>query len=144
MAPPDFFGRTVIDYSDVRSALGVGWGAEGTASPFLSIGPDGLVLNNGNEDIDVRHHVKQGPVLIDLTSLDSDTTIVPRETDRKAFYIKTTDSLRMYSDFGDFDDDLSTSLDGATVARSMHAHGKYDTDTNVFAAYKIGVHLLEP
>ncbi len=144
VAPPDFFGRTVIDYSDVRSALGVGWGAEGTASPFLSIGPDGLVLNNGNEDIDVRHHVKQGPVLIDLTSLDSDTTIVPRETDRKAFYIKTTDSLRMYSDFGDFVDDLSTSLDGATVARSMHAHGKYDTDTNVFAAYKIGVHLLEP
>jgi len=144
VAPPDFFGRTVIDYSDVRSALGVGWGAEGTASPFLSIGPDGLTLNNGNEDIDVRHHVKQGPVLIDLTSLDSDTTIVPRETDRKAFYIKTTDSLRMYSDFGDFVDDLSTSLDGATVARSMHAHGKYDTDTNVFAAYKIGVHLLEP
>ena len=26
-APPDFEGRTIIDYSDVRSALGVGWGA---------------------------------------------------------------------------------------------------------------------
>ena len=143
-APPDFYGRTVIDYTDVRSALGLGWGAEGTAAPFLSIGPDGLVLDNGNEDIDVRHHIKQGPVLIDLTALDSDTTIVPRPTDRKAFYIKTADSLRMYSDFGDFVADLSTSLDGATVARSMHAHGKYDTDSNVFTAYKIGVHLLEP
>lgn len=142
MAPPDFYGRTVIDFTDVRSALGVGWGVEGTVAPFLSIGPDGLVLDNGNEDIDVRHHVKQGPVLIDLTTLDSDTTIVPHETDRKAFYIKTADSLRMYSDFDDFINDLSTSLDGATAARSMHTRGHYDTDTNVFTAYKIGIYLM--
>ena len=40
--------------------------------------------------------------------------------------------------------DLSNSLDGATTARSMHARGLYDADTNVFSAYKIGVYLLEP
>jgi hypothetical protein len=141
-APPDFFGRTVIDYSDVRSALGMGWGAGGTVAPFVSIGPDGLILDNANEDIDVRHHVKQGPVLIDLTSLDSNTTIVPHETDRMAFYIKTADSLRMYSDFDDFVNDLSISLDGVTAARSMHARGHYDTNMNVFTAYKIGVYLM--
>ncbi len=66
-APPDFAGRTVIDYTDVRSALGVGWGVEGTVAPFASIGPDGLTLDNDNDDIDVRHYIKQGPVLIDLT-----------------------------------------------------------------------------
>jgi len=76
--------------------------------------------------------------------LDSDTVIVPRESERNAFYIKSADSLRMYSNFGDFVDDLSTSLNGATAARSMHARGMYDTDTNVFTAYKIGVYLLEP
>jgi hypothetical protein len=144
MAPPDFFGRTVIDFTDVRSGLGVGWGTAGTAAPFASIGPDGLVLDNGNEDIDVRHYIKQGPVLIDLTALDSNTTIVPRESGRQAFYIKSADSLRMYTDFTDFVTDLSTSLDGATTARSMHARGEYDTDTNVFTAYKLGVYLLEP
>lgn len=144
MAPPDFHGRTVIDYTDVRSALGVGWGAMGTTAPFLSIGPDGLLLDNQNEDIDQRHFIKQGPVLIDLTALDSDTLIVPRETDRRAFYIKSADSLRMYSDFNDFVDDLAMSLNGATTARSMHTRGKYDVDSNVFTAYKIGVYLLEP
>ncbi len=143
-APPDFFGRTVIDYTDVRSALGVGWGAEGTAAPFISAGPDGLVLDNQNEDIDQRHYIKQGPMLIDLTSLDSSTQIVPRETDRSLFYLKSADSLRLYSDFDDFINDLSMSLDGANRARSMHARGKYDSDTNVFVAYKIGVYLLEP
>lgn len=143
MAPPDFFGRTVIDYTDVSSALGIGWGIDGTVAPFASIGNEGLVLDSDNTDIDVRHYIKQGPVLIDLTALDSNTTIVPRAAGRSAFYIKTADSLRMYSDFEAFVTDLTTSLNGATAARSLHAHGSYDTDTNVFTAYKIGIHLLE-
>lgn len=144
MAPPDFTGRTIIDYTDVRAALGVGWGAAGTIAPYLSVGTDGLLLDNQNMDIDVRHHIKQGPVLIDLTDLDSDTLIAPRETGRMLFYIKSHDSLRLYSDFDDFATDLSNSLDGSTTARSMHARGKYDADTNVFSAFKIGVYLLEP
>ena len=143
-APPDFKGRTVIDYTDVRSALGVGWGTEGTAEPFTSVTADGLILFNQNPDIDQRHYIKQGPVLIDLTTLDSATTIVPRESDRLAFYIKSADSIRMYSDFADFANELGTSLTGGDRARSMHARGKYDVDTNVFTAYKIGVYLLEP
>jgi hypothetical protein len=144
MAPPDFTGRTIIDYTDVRSALGVGWGAQGTTAPYLSLGSDGLLLDNQNPDIDVRHYIKQGPVLIDLTALDSDTLIAPRETGRKLFYIKSRDSLRLYSNFDDFVTDLSGSLDGATAARSMHARGLYDADSNIFTAYKIGVYLLEP
>ncbi len=145
MAPPDFTGRSVIDYTDVRSAMGVGWGSEGTLKPFSSMGTGGLLLNNQNGDIDQRHYIKQGPVLIDLTSLDSDTAIVPRETGRMLFSIKSQDSLRLYSDWNDFVGDLINSLgDGATTARSMHAYGKYDVDSNVFTAYKLGIYLLEP
>jgi len=144
MAPPDFFGRTVIDFTNVRSALGIGWGSAGTIAPFISMGSDGLILDNQNPDIGQRHFIKSGPVLIDLTELDSNTTIVPRTSDRSLFYIKSADSLRQYSDFGDFVDDLNISLNGATTARSMHARGHYDSDTNTLTAYKIGVYLLEP
>ena len=144
MAPPDFSGRTVIDYVDVRNTLGMAWGADGTVAPFLSMGSDGLVLDNQNGNIGIRHHVKQGPVLIDLTTLASDTTIVPRENDRMLFSIATVDSLRQYSNFDEFVADLSLSLDGATTARSMYARGQFDVDTNIFTAYKIGVYLLEP
>ena len=143
-APPDFTGRTVVGFKEVKSVLGLAWGFEGTLAPFTSFGLEGIVLDLTNEDIGVRHYIKQGTVLIDLTSLDSDTTIVPRDTDRSAFYIKTADSLRMYSDFGDFVDDLTMSLDGATAARSLHAVGTYDADTNVLSANKIGIYLLEP
>ena len=144
MAPPDFTGRTVTEFSDVRSALGVGWGANGTVAPFLSMGVDGLLLNNQNADIDQRHHIKHGTVLIDLTRLESSTLIAPHQTDRKLFWIATADGLREYSNFADFIAELGTSLNGATTARSMFARGKYDTETNVFTAYKIGVYLLEP
>ena len=144
MAPPDFSGRTIVDYADVRSVLGIGWGAAGTLRPFLSLGPDGIVLNNQNDDIDVRHYIKHGPVLIDLTALDSDTTIVARETGRKLFSIATADSLRQYSEFGDFVADLASSLDGSNSARSMYARGYYDIESNVLTAYKIGIYLLEP
>ena len=144
MAPPDFTGRSFIDYSDVRSALGVGWGAEGTIAPFVVTDIAGLVLDNLNTDIDQRHYIKQGPVLIDLTSLDSNTTIVPRDSGRTLFSIKTRDSLRLYSNWSDFISDLQDSLDGATRARSMYAYGQFDADSNTFNAAKLGVLLLEP
>ena len=143
-APPDFAGRTVIDFTDVRSTLGMAWGSAGTVAPFASIGSDGIVLALDNGDIGIRHHVKQGPILIDLLTLGSNTTIVPRETDRMLFSIRSGDSLRQYSDFDDFVADLTTSLNGATTARSMFARGKFDVGTNVLTAYTIGVFLLEP
>ncbi|RLA29684.1 MAG: hypothetical protein DRR11_15035, partial [Gammaproteobacteria bacterium] len=66
-APPDFEGRTLIEFMDVRSALGVGWGAAGTTMPFTMMDSTGLLLNNRNPDIDQRHFIKKGPLLIDLT-----------------------------------------------------------------------------
>ena len=143
-APPDFNGRTVIDFAEVRSALGIGWGSEGTTAPFLSLGADGVVLDNQNPAIDARHYIKQGTVLIDLTALESATTITPPDSGRTLYVIKTADSLRQYSDFAEFAEDLAASLDGANRARSMYARGQYDVDSNVFTAFKLGVYLLEP
>ena len=142
-APPDFEGRTIVQFRDFRSLLGLGWGSAGTTAPFLSIGPDGLLLDNQNPDIGLRHAIRFGPIVIDLTGLDSDTQLVPRTTGRTLYSIKSRTSIRQYTDFADFADDLARSLDGSTAARSMYAHGAYDVETNVFTAAKIGIHLLE-
>jgi hypothetical protein len=143
-APPDFAGRSVIDYTDVRSTLGIGWGSDGTSAPFLHVGDDGLVLDHTNPDIGVRHFIKQGPVLIDLTALDSGTTIVPRETDRMLFAIKTDDSLLQFADWAEFTVELNDRLAAGNLARALHAYGKYDVGSNTFTAYKLGIALLEP
>ena len=143
-APADFEGRTLVDFSDVRSLLGVGWGSDGSPAPFVSMDSDGLLLDNGSPDIDERHYIKQGPVLIDLMTLASNTLIRPRETGRKLFTIATRDSVRLYANFDEFAEALATALDGTTAARSMHARGHYDAADNVFTAYRMGVYLLEP
>ena len=143
-SPPDFDGRTMIDFTDVRSSLGIAWGSAGTIAPFARIGSDGIVLALDNGDIRIRHHVKQGTLLINLLSLGTNTTILPRATDRMLFSIKTADSLRQYSDFDDFIADLTNSLNGSTTARSMYARGDFDLATNTITAYKIGVLLLDP
>lgn len=142
-APPDFTARTLIDFTGVRSRLGLGWGSAGTAAPFLSMGSDGLVIDHLNPAIDVRKYIKQGPVLIDLTTLPSGTRIVPSTADRVLYSIKSGDSIRLYTDFEDFVADLTASLDGATVARSMHAAGRYDAGANEFTAVKLGIFLKD-
>jgi hypothetical protein len=143
-APPDFAGRSVIDHTDVHSTLGIGWGSKGTAEPFLQIGENGLVLDNTNPDIGVRHYIKQGPILLDLTTLDGGTTLVPRETGRLLFAIKTADSLLQFAAWTEFTDELTSRLGAGGLARSLHAYGKYDGATNTLTAYKVGIVILEP
>lgn len=143
MAPPDFEGRTLVDYSDVRSALGVGWGVNGTLAPFISVNVDGIVLDNFNADIDQRHHIKQGPVLIDLQTLPAATVIVPPVAGRTLYSIKTRDSLQLFENFSEFVGALENSLNGANSARAMYARGQYDAENNVFTAWKIGLLILE-
>ncbi|MDX1406041.1 MAG: hypothetical protein R3192_15970 [Woeseiaceae bacterium] len=143
-APHDFDGHTVIDYSDVRSALGIGWTGAGTTAPFLMMDETGLLLDNMNEQIGERHFIKQGPLLIDLTALNSNTLIAPRESGRMVFVVKTSDSLQLYADWNDFVNALTLSLNGVNTAKSMFARGHYNADTNVFIAYKVFVYILEP
>ena len=50
---------------------------------------------------------------------------------------------KAYRAVADFVDDLSSSLDGATAARAMYALGKYDVDSNVFTAAKLGILLID-
>ena len=144
VAPPDFEGRTIINHSNVRSSLGVGWGTEGTTTPFLMMDEQGLLLNSSQFGEDHRHHIKQGPVRIDLSSVDSNTLIKSRDFGRKLFVVKTTDSVQMYGNFTDFLHALTMELNDMNAVRSMFARGHYNADTNVFTAYKIFIHILEP
>ena len=107
---------------------------------------DSLTISTRTRSPEVHGRADTGPTArrIDLATLDSDTLIAPRETGRKLFVIKTTDSLQLYADFEDFVIALTDSLVGGSAARSMYARGHYNADTNEFTAYKIFVYILEP
>ena len=108
------------------------------------MGVEGLVIDNSNGQIDLRHHIKQGSVVIDLLALESGVLISPTTEVRRLYAIRSQDSLQLYHDFDAFVTALTTALDGATTMRSMYASGQYDADSNTITARKIGVHLLQP
>ena len=66
-APPDFSGQTLVNFDNIRALLGIGWGVEGTDSPFLSMDASGFVVDIDNPDLGARHFIKVGPRIEDIT-----------------------------------------------------------------------------
>jgi hypothetical protein len=138
MAPPDFEGRTVVDFLDVPAHLGLGWGLEGTSAPFLSLGAEGLVIDNENANIGARHFIVIGPQLIDITALASPPTIAPADG-RTLFAIGEPRRIEVFSEFARFAQALSTKLAGGQKAVAMTAHGRYDPGSTTLTANYVSV-----
>lgn len=134
VAPPDFTGRTVADYSEVRSILAIGWGATGTTAPFLSLGNDGLLLDLANPAIGLRHTLRVGPLVRDLLALPASPRIVPATGVRTSFVVVSQGTSRMFADFTEFVADLTLRLNGAVRLRGLTATGQYDAGLNQFTA----------
>ena len=139
-APPDFEGRTVVDFQGVAAHLALGWGLDGTSAPFLSIGADGLVIDNANADIGARHFIVIGPQLIDITALASPPTIVPADG-RTLYAIGEPRRIEVFSEFARFAEALSEKLAGGQTALAMTAHGRFDTGSTTLTANYVSVCL---
>lgn len=143
VAPPDFSGRTIVDYQELRSALGIGWTSEGTAMPFQMAGPEGLVIDLSNPDVGERHAILVGGRKIDLFDLPQSPSIVPA-AGRTLFSLVEPGHVELFRDFDEFVEALNARLAAGDLARSMAAYGAYDVGLNTLTANKIAIHLLPP
>jgi len=139
-APPDFFGRTIVDHRDIPAALGIGWGITGTSSPFSTMGPANLALNMDDEHIGVRHHLLLGRRLVDLFDLPGVPAIAPTEG-RGLYGLWEPGHVELFADFADFVDELSLRLGGGAKAHSLAAYGAYDESAITVTAHRVVVHL---
>ncbi len=139
VAPPDFTGRTVADYSEVRSVLAIGWAATGTTAPFLSLGSDGLLLDLTNPAIGSRHTLRVGPLVRNLLALPAAPRLVPAIGVRTSFVVVAQGTSRTYEDFAEFAADLGLRLNGATRLRGLSATGQYAAGLNQFTAQTVVV-----
>ncbi|MFZ2508842.1 MAG: DUF4382 domain-containing protein [Steroidobacteraceae bacterium] len=142
-APPDFVGRTVVDVRDVRAQLGIGWGVDGTSAPFSSMGDAGLVLNPATQGLGLRHHIKIGFRIIDLTALAMPVTVAPA-TGRRLFAIGEPGHVELFRDWAPFVARLTEKLNGGAKARAMHAHGAYDAGGFTLTANYVAIALQRP
>jgi hypothetical protein len=141
MAPPDFTARTLVDFHDVPALLSLGWGAQGTAAPFLTVDATaGLVIDNQNASIGFRHVIAVGPALTDIKSLASGPRIVPDTTKPSTFAVSGGRRVDVYSMFGDFTAAVAQKLAGGAKAVNLSATGDYTAATGDFTARRV---LLE-
>ena len=141
-APADFEGRTVIDRRDLLSALGIGWGLEGTTAPFLSMDATGLVLDLGNPSIGSRHHLLIGRRIVDLLDLARvPDRSLRRHNGRMMFGLVERGHVELFADFNEFVRALTQQLGGGNPAQALAAYGSYDEASNTLIANRIVVHL---
>ncbi len=134
LAPPDFEGRTLIDFPRLPAVLSLSWGRSGTTAPFSSQEATGLVLDLENPDIGRLHFLAVGPRVLDLLRLPASPSIVPPASGASAYLIVMRDESLSFQDFGDFVAELSTRLNGTTAMVSLTATGSYNGDGNTFSA----------
>ncbi len=139
-APPDFLGRTVVDYSELRAELGVGWGTDGSSAPFAALNPTGLVIDLENPDLGSRHHLKIGARVVDLLRLPSPLTVAPAEG-RVLFAIADGEDIEVLSDFARFAERLAERLAGGKKLRSLHARGAFDAGSSTLTAHYVAAGL---
>lgn len=139
-APPDFEGRTLVDFSELRAILGIGWGMSGTSAPFLSIGNDGITIDNANPAIGVRHFIAIGPRLIDIKALATPPRIVPA-SGRGLYAIGQPRRVEIFSDFGAFSARLAEKLSGGAKALGMSATGEFEVGTSTLTSRHVFVSL---
>jgi hypothetical protein len=142
-APPDFEGRTVIDYGDLPALLGIGWGVTGTTAPFLSMGNTGLVLDLGNPNIGERHVLMVGMRRVDLLDLPATPTIVPAPG-RVLFGVAAGRDIQLFTSFADFTAEVAARLAAGKAAVSLTASGSYDEGTNSVVAHHVSMYFAAP
>ncbi len=140
LAPPDFAARTLVDFRDVPALLSLGWGVQGTATPFLTVDATGLVVDNHNASIGFRHVIAVGPALTDIKSLASGPRIVPDTTKPGTFAVSDGRRIDVFTMFGDFTAAVAQKLAGGAKAVNLSATGDYNAATGDFTARRV---LLE-
>jgi len=143
-APPDFEGRTLVNFDSIRALLGIGWGLAGTDAPFLSMGQDGFVIDTGNPDLGARHFIKVGPRIADITTLASPMTIEPMTNGRTLFALSFRGRLEMYRDFGDYATRVNSLLNGGSTMRALTARGAFDLDQVTLTANFVAISFRTP
>ena len=143
-APPDFAGRTLVNFDNIRALLGIGWGVDGTDSPFLSMGSNGFVIDINNPDIGARHFIKVGPRIEDFTDFASPMTIEPVTSGRRLFALSVGRRLEMYRDFAEYQDRVNVLLNAGNNMRTLTARGSFDEGSTTLTANVVAISFTEP
>ncbi len=140
MAPPDFTGRTVVDFQEVPSLLGVGWLPGGTSAPFFSMNTTGLTIDAANPALGARHHIVLAFQPIDIATLATPVTLIPDAAKPGTFAIGKPHEVEVFSEFSDFVAALTTELATANAV-GLVATGHFDAASGDYSTNRVLITL---
>lgn len=138
-APPDFEGRTVVDFREVQALLVMGYGPDGANAPFLSLDASGIVIDGDDAAIGARHYIAIGPVLLDVMQLASGPRIVPDTGG--LFAIGEPRRVETFSDFGEFTAAIASKLNAGAKVAGLTASGSFDAASGDLVARRVLVNF---
>ena len=143
-SPPDFSGQTLVNFDNIPALLGIGWGVDGTDSPFISMNATGFVVDTDNPDLGARHFIQVGPQTEDITDFTSPFTIEPETSGRRLFALSVDRRLEMYRDFAAFHERVNVLLNSTASMRSLTARGSFDEASTTLTANVVAIAFTTP
>ena len=142
-APEDFDAQTVVDASNMRSHLVVGFAqgsVQGSVNAISSMSENGLLVDL--QEAGDKHYMYRAGISTDLLSLTSMPVIAPLESGRGLFVIVQGRDIQVFTTYSDFQSALTGVLDGAVEVQAVQADGVYNASLNQLASHKISVRLV--
>jgi hypothetical protein len=136
--PPDFQARTIVNVEQVPSVLKVHWRPASAYAVGISF--DALTLDL--EGAARFHHVFQGRVITDLTTLSDAPVIVPAVGTTGFYNIHGRRGRTVFTDFAAFAADLETRLENTALIWKIEAFGEFSEPATTLTADTVHVHLF--
>jgi hypothetical protein len=153
-APADFEAQTIIDLSDTKAFLNVGWGFEGKSADDLFIeSPTAtapLVLNGETiSSVGFFHSVIRGGSVIDFVKDHPGEDIaIQAEADRDTIFVITVygyDGKRdVYTSCSEFITALNSACAEGALITHLHGLGLFNDNNLTFSAYRLSVAMIKP
>lgn len=139
-APEDLIASSIIDASNLRAHMTVGYGFFGAQNVIETADESSIVFSI--EDALVRHHIARAGALINMENLEAEPTIVPGG-DRGVFTIWINRTLEVYTYYNEFVNALNETLERNVRVKRIDAHGYFDRNANIFTSKRMGVILID-
>ena len=148
-APPAFNPTAITIGSGTQQELIIEWTDGGSASPFITVRPDELIVNLDDGHLDTLHAIYTGPESLDIESLPRPLVITSTGADVNDLVLAVgnntlTTGVSIFTEMSAptaFATAVGNALNGTNKIFRLVALGQYNSAANTFVATRISVSL---
>ncbi len=139
-APEDFVAQSVLDASDVKAHMVIGYGSEGVTNALSQVSEDGLLFDL--TDVSGRSVIIRAGVVTQLAELGTLPLVVPAG-EEGVYALTRRGRVEIFRNFAEFAAALNEALANGELVTRFDAHGKFDDVLSQFSSSRLRVGLTQ-